>query len=225
MGRRRREAGSGSAEPARELFQENFLRADFRFPVSTRLLLDTSVLLGLLFPGDGWHRVVGWLFRQAIFVPQAPRTFIVDRVQGEFVHQGYRLLMQDLRNKRGRELTFEEQMQCRQEVTDKLEAIMGPYPKVGYFPGSESVMAEWRTLYSRFPFGETDALLLATCNVYGLDLLTVDGDLVDLVDQYRQDLTRGGYHFGVYHTPDPNAPLPAESESEAPPSTEAGRTS
>jgi len=193
--------------PAFGLSFTDFLQVGFRFPMGTRLLVDACILLGYLNANDPWHPIMSWLFTSSILIPQAPRMFIVDRTQGEFGHVASYVLARDL-TRGTRKPTEAEILACRKNALSRLEAIMGPYPLLGCFPGSESSMSEWRALYRDFPFGETDALLLATCMVYGLDLLTVDNDLVKLAQRHQTELTRRGYHFNLYYTPKAEAAIP-----------------
>lgn len=201
--------------PALRLSFQDFLQAGFSFPVGTRLLVDACVLLGYLNASDPWHPITKWLFRHAILVPHAPRMFIIDRTQGEFGHVASKLLATNLTGG-SREPTSSEYITCRHEALSRLESMMGPYPLLGYFPGSESGMSEWRALYKGFLFGETDALLLATCMVYSLDLLTVDHNLVRLAHTHQRDLSSRGYHFTVYYTPRAQAIVPTATHVATP---------
>lgn len=74
-------------------------------------------------------------------------------------------------------------------------------------------MVEWQRLYEMLPFDETDALQLATCKVYGFDFLTVDKRLVDMALGASEELTRLGYPFRIYHTPNPLAQAPGAGVS------------
>lgn len=91
-----------------------------------------------------------------------------------------------------------------------LERLLGPHPKTVSLPSSEAVMNEWRNLYRRFALDETDALLVATCTVYGLDLVTVDRGLVTTLIQNQTELADPGYDFNIYYT---ERPLVASPEA------------
>lgn len=70
-------------------------------------------------------------------------------------------------------------------------------------------MTEWRRLYRHYPLDETDALLVATCTVHGLDLVTVDYGLVRTLVEYQHEFTSPDYGITIYYAADP---MPAAAD-------------
>ena len=189
-----------SPAPAFGLSAEDFLKAGFQFGPGIRLLVGTSVLIGYLNVSDLWHQIAVWLFDAAILVEPAPRMFVTHRVLGEYAHRVSRDFLEHVGG-RLRRPTRQDVSAARAGALKRLTAILGPYPLIGLFPSTEAVMVEWQRLYEMLPFDETDALQLANCKVYGFDFLTVDRRLIEVALGAREELTRLGYSFRIYHTP------------------------
>lgn len=188
----------------------DFLVPNFQFPRGSRLMLDTCVLWGALDQSDLWNPIANWLFQTAIYIPGAPRTYIIDRVQGELAHVGTRA-KQRAGAALGRLADNEFTLECRASTIQQLEELLGPHPMTVCLHTSDAVMAEWRTLYRTLPLDETDALLIAGCVVYGLDLVTVDNNLVSALRTRREHLSEPGYDFSIYYTVNASAPMPSST--------------
>lgn len=185
---------------SRGVLLEDFLQTEFSFAAGTRLLVDSSALIGALNANDEWHAVLSWLFQKAILTPEvAPRTFITPHILGEYAHYATKGLL-----KSGNEALIS----ARNIAMSQLDRVIGLYPMIELLPDVGDVIEEWRLLYTSVPFGTTDAFLLATCKVKSLDFLTVDNRLVDVARQNGAWLKRQGYRFTIYSTANPASTVP-----------------
>jgi len=185
-------------DPTQAFAACDFFTAGFCFPPSSRLLLDSSLILAYLSKDDCLHPIAGWLFKTSLLLDySAPRMFIIDATQVEYAH-AYREAV--TRSFVGDPSSAAKQRRFRREAIGLLESLLGPYPLISTIPLSDAIMLEWRELNANFVFGETDALMLAVCKVYGLDLVTLDSRLMNLAIANRRHLTRRRYFFRIYST-------------------------